>query len=375
MAVYNSTRSRERAERLVKLRDYLYVNASPTHAVKMAEILKYLENARYKATIKTVYSDLNTLKYFFGVETKYDGRQRGYLLLNPPFEPYELRSIVNSIQAFKFITQQEADRLTEKIIKLADKDTRPSLKRSTYVPNRVRSINEDAMRGLDTIYEAIAQDRKISFKYVDYTKSKKDEREIFIVSPYEVAWEDDTFTVFALRKTPAEISFVEYPGDLEMSEIEEIEAMEPREYERYVEEMGYLKFEILPNEYMYEHFFLDIRYMEQIKILTDKREGKDNAKRRLNIERQRREQIRLNSSPKTKLKVSNNHLVDIFLAFGNDATVSPIDDKFSVVSIHQEATPELYMWTREFWPNMEIIFPEDAEDKIREYFADLSEIE
>lgn len=374
MAVYNN-RSQEKAERLVKLRDYLYVNASPIHAVKIADILAYLANEGHEVEIKTVYSDLNTLKYFFGVETKYDGRQRGYLLLNPLFDSYELRMIVNSIQAFKFITQQEADRLTEKIMRLADKYTRPSLKRSIYVPNRVRSINKEAMRGLDTIYEAIAQDRRISFKFYEYTKSTKNECEIFIVSPYEVAWEDDTFTIYALRKTLAKRAVVEYPWDMDSSEIEEIEAMEDDEYYSYVEEMGYLRLEKIPNEYWYEEFFLDIRYMGQIKILTDKREGRDVAKKKLSDEHQRREQRELDSFSKTKLKVSNNHLEDIFLAFGNDATISPIDNEFSIVTIHQEATPELYMWTREFIPNMKIIFPEDAEDNIRKFFAALSDDE
>lgn len=374
MAVYRN-RSQEKAERLIKLRDYLYANASPTHAVKMADILAFLASERYEVEIKTVYSDLKTLEVHFGLDIQYDGKQRGYLLKNPPFEPYELRSIVNSIQAAKFITQQEADRLTRKVMRLADKYTRPSLNRCTYVPNRVRSINKEAMRGLDTIYEAIAQDRRISFKFYEYTKSIKDKREIFIVSPYEVAWENDTFSVYALRKIPAVRRVVEYPGYMDISEIEEIEAMAEYEYDSYVEEMGYARMEVIPDEYMYEHFFLDIRHIGQIKILRDKREGNDVAKKHLIDERQRREQREINSFSKTKLKVSNNQLDDILLAFGNDATISSIDNEFSVVTIHQEATPELYMWTREFIPNMKIIFPENAEDNIRTYFAALSEDE
>ena len=78
-AYYN--RSQEKAERLVKLRDYLYANASPTHAVKMAEILEYLNSGEgYDAEIKTVYSDLHTLRDFFGLDIEYIGRKRGYIL-------------------------------------------------------------------------------------------------------------------------------------------------------------------------------------------------------------------------------------------------------------------------------------------------------
>ena len=369
MAVY-CNRSQEKAERLIKLRDYLYANASPTHAVKMADILAYLASERYEVEIKTVYSDLKTLEIHFGLDIQYDGRQRGYLLLNPPFEPYELRSIVNSIQAAKFITQQEADSLTQKIMRLADGDTRPSLNRRTYVPNRVRAVNTEAMRGLDIIYEAIAQDRKISFKRFEYNKSKPDRREIFTVSPYSVIWEDDTFYVYALQKKQEERIVVEYPPDMEKSDITQIEAMEEDEYWDYIEEMGYERREVIPDKYTYMGLNLDIRHMEQIKILTDKREGKDFAKKRL--EGGKQATALQTFSEKTKLKVSNEYLTDIIDKFGNDATISPIDDEFSVVTINEEPTPKLYMWTREFFPFMEIVFPEGVEDRMRSYFAALS---
>lgn len=167
MAVYQN-RSREIAERLIKLRDYLRTNATPTHPAKAKDILEYLGNVTPPIKIKTLYSDIHTLQNFFNVELVYDEHQKGYILTNPDFEPYELRLIVNSIQAAKFITQKEADKLTSKIMGLADEYTRPSLKRQTYIPNRVRTINEEAMKGLDTIYEAIAMDRKIRFKFVHY---------------------------------------------------------------------------------------------------------------------------------------------------------------------------------------------------------------
>lgn len=369
MAVY-SNRSQEKAERLVKLRDYLYANASPTHAVKIADILAYLESERYEVEIKTVYSDLKTLEIHFGLDIQYDGRQRGYLLLNPPFEPYELRSIVNSIQAAKFITQQEADSLTQKIMRLADKYTRPSLNRRTYVPNRVRAVNTEAMRGLDIVYEAIAQDRKISYKRFEYNKSKTDRREIFTVSPYSVIWEDDTFYVYALQKKQEERIVVEYPPDIEKSDIMQIEAMEDDEYWDNIEERGYERREVIPDTYTYMGLNLDIRHMEQIKILTDRREGKDFAQKHL--EDGKRTTALQMSCEKTKLKVSNEYLTEIIDKFGSDATISPIDDKFSVVTINEAPTPELYMWTREFYPFMEITFPEGTEDRMRAYFAVLS---
>ena len=237
-------RAQALAERLVKLRDYLCINATPAHAVKAVDILEYLKSVGHEVKIKTVYRDIETLRNFFRLEIDYDGRQRGYFLRNPPFEPHELRSIVNSIQAAQFITQQEADSLTQKIMKLADEYTRPSLNRQTYIPNRVRAVNEEAMKGLDTIYEAIAQDKKISFMYI-----------------------------------PSET---------------------------------------------------------------------------------------------TKLRVDKDYISDIISKFGNEVFVSPDGNTSFIATIHEEATPELYMWTQKFCPPIEIIYPENAEAEMKEYFLSLA---
>lgn len=370
-AYYN--RSQEKAERLVKLRDYLYANASPTHAVKIAEILEYLASERYEVEIKTVYLDIKTLKYFFDVETKYDGRQRGYLLLNPPFDPYELRSIVNSIQAAQFITQQEADRLTQKVMKLADKYTRPSLNRQTYVPNRVRTINEETMKGLDTVYEAIAQDKKISFKYFEYTlpgqsRPKKyrklDSSVVITASPYSVIWMHNKFWIYVIAKIP---KIVWFKLGLEYSV----------EYGEYVDDNGEIMYDVddiefwceemdESGQYVYEFERIDLELMERIEISDEKREGKAIAQKWLDTE---------NASipvETIKLRVYKEYVSDIIAKFGNEVFMSPDGNTSFIATIHEDVTPELYMWTQKFFPPIEIIYPENAEAEMKEYFLSLA---
>lgn len=332
MAVYIN-RSQAIAERLVKLRDYLYANASPTHAVKIGDMLTYLANEGYEVEIKTVYSDLKTLEVHFGLDLHYDGRQRGYLLNNPPFAPYELREIVNSVQAAKFITQKEADRLTAKIMRLADNYTRPLLNRKTFVRNRVRNSNEEAMRGLDTIYEAMAQDRKISYKYFHYSRDMQrtkryadiDGSKIIIASPYGVSWNGEHFTILATRVTSK-----------------------------------------CTRAYM-----LQLDNMEQVKILEEKREGKARIQHMLddgfqNVDHPAR------ALCQTKLKVPNSCFEDIIEKFGLDVTIIPLDEKFFAVTVDHSPTPEFYLWTLKFHPRIEILAPEDAETKLKAYFADVS---
>lgn len=332
MAIYHINRAQSIAERLLKLRDYLYINASPTHAVKASDILTYLANEGHEVEIKTVYSDLKTLEIHFGLDLHYDGRQRGYLLNNPPFAPYELREIVNSVQAAKFITQEEADRLTAKIMGLADKYTRQSLNRKTFVHNRVRSFNDAAMQGLDTIYEAIAEDRKISYKYFHQTmngnQAKKyatvDGSKIIVTSPYGVSWNGEHFTILAVRQRTGKDNL----------------------------------------------YFLRLDRMEQVKILAERREGWETAKKLINAGFSGVPKNR--SYMQTKLKVATNFIPSAIEKFGNDIVAIPIDAKFSAVTINAAPTPEIYLWMRKFHPCIEILFPEDAEQKLRNYFSEIA---
>lgn len=328
MAVYIN-RSQAIAERLVKLRDYLYANASPTHAVKIRDMLTYLANEGHEVEIKTVYSDLKTLEIHFGLDLHYDGRQRGYLLNNPPFAPYELREIVNSVQAAKFITQKEADRLTTKIMGLADRYTRQTLNRKTFVHNRVRDMNEDAMQGLDTIYDAIAQDRKISFKFFHYTINKDAPKKYISIgnskiitgSPYSVYWNGEKFTIMIIKERNGEL---------------------------------------LPH-----HFPLE--YLEQVKILPDRREGQDIAESRL-----KRSTATGKKRYKAKLKSSNRNITGLIDKFGKDIQIIPVDDNFFIAAVEEPITPELYLWLKECMPPIEVIYPEDTENEMRNFFSKIS---
>ena len=204
-------RSRKIVERLILLYNYLYENASPDNAVKSADMLTYLASKGHKVEIKTLYSDLKTLKKCSGLNFEYDGKQKGYILHNScglPFSSYDLRLIVNSIQAAQFITQKKANSLTEEIIDLANYYSRPSRNRQTYVPNRVRTNDDKLMWNLDTIYEAIAQERKISYEYFHYTNDRHNPKRYVEIegcnnitaNPVGIVWTGNSYILFSSIK-------------------------------------------------------------------------------------------------------------------------------------------------------------------------------
>ena len=112
--------------------------------------------------------------------------------------------------------------------------------------------------------------------------------------------------------------------------------------------------------------------MEQIKILPDKRDGKDSDKILLNY-RLSTEGKASSHDHQIKLKVSNTHIWDVIEKFGADVEMLPLDNNYSIATANVSITPSLYLWTLQFRPRIEIIFPENAEKQIREYFAEIAE--
>lgn len=126
--------------RLMLLRDYFNTHASKTTAVKRKDLENYLYENGFPAERKTFYSDLLLLETYFNMEIRYDPGKRGYVLENPPFEPYEIRLLVDSVYASKFITRQKAREIAGKIKQLTDPQTQKTLDRQIYVLDCARGI-------------------------------------------------------------------------------------------------------------------------------------------------------------------------------------------------------------------------------------------
>ena len=47
------------------------------------------------------------------------------------------------------------------------------LRRQVFVANRIKTMNESIYYNVDEIHTGIAQDRKIRFRYFDYTVAKE----------------------------------------------------------------------------------------------------------------------------------------------------------------------------------------------------------
>ena len=292
----------------------------------------------------TLYSDMKKLRDgIWGVEWKYIDNEvkaidnvghisGGYRVYNPTFEPYELRYIADSIQASKFLTQAEAQKLTKKLSALSSKNSQKNINTHAVVVDRVRSMNDSVIKDADKIYEAISTNRKIAFKVFHYERDgkKKYSRggKPYIVSPYSTLWHNGYYYLYA---------YVDGENRFRPFRIDRMEGITKPLLEARVGK---------------EKFDANNLKHKEVKVFAIK-QGKD-----------------------ATVKICfNNGLVDAVRdEFGKDVMMIPQDDKTFTVSVNVKLTMEFYAWLFNFGRGAKILAPAEVANKMLGYAENIAKM-
>lgn len=181
---------------------YLLQNSDEEHPVTVNQIIAYLESLGVSAERKSIYSDLEALQVFGLDIVRVDsGRLSGYYVAGRVFELPELKLLVDSVQASKFITHKKTAALIKKIGSLTSLHQAQLLNRQVFVNNRLKAGNEAIYYNVDEIYNAITGNRKIRFLYFEYDVRKEKRYrhggEFYVVSPFAMTWDDENYYMVA----------------------------------------------------------------------------------------------------------------------------------------------------------------------------------
>lgn len=172
------------------------------HGLTVQEIIGALEEEGICAERKSVYDDIETLCDLGMdiVKIREKGRTE-YRLVSREFELAELKLLVDSVQASKFITPKKSDELISKLSSLASERESRQLARQVYVSGRVKTMNESIYYSVDKIHAAIRDNRKISFLYCDRNEKKekvyRHGGRTYVISPFVLTWSDENYYLIA----------------------------------------------------------------------------------------------------------------------------------------------------------------------------------
>ncbi len=188
--------------KLLYLLKILTEQSDEEHCLSAQALIDALADYEIRAERKSIYDDIAQL-IDFGcdivlVKAKTGG---GYYLAGRDFELAELKLLVETVQASRFLTVNKSRELISKIEKLASKAQAGQLQRQVYVANRVKAANESIYYVVDDIHRAIQNNRQISFQYLEWNLDRelvpRRNGKPYQVSPWALTCKDENYYMIA----------------------------------------------------------------------------------------------------------------------------------------------------------------------------------
>ncbi|MDE5938871.1 MAG: WYL domain-containing protein [Lachnospiraceae bacterium] len=195
-------RSTKQKQKLLYLLKILTEQSDEEHCMSTQALIDALAAYDVKAERKSIYDDIAQL-IDFGydivlVKSKTGG---GYYLAGRDFELAELKLLVETVQASRFLTASKSRELISKIEKLASKADAGQLQRQVYVANRIKTANESIYYVVDDIHRAIQGNRQISFQYLEWNLKKelvpRRDGKPYQASPWALTCKDEYYYLIA----------------------------------------------------------------------------------------------------------------------------------------------------------------------------------
>lgn len=304
----------------VYLQQLFLEKTDKNHFIRMPEILSFLEAKGIYADRRTIYSAislLNTADFeIIGVQEK-----GGYKYHHPnrTFNTNELKFLIDSVAASKFLTERKSRELIEKIKSLGCIYNRESLNRNVLLGNRIKSMNDKVLKNLDIIYAAIGGNNKLIFEYVKWTPERKlvsmRKGQTYSASPFAVTLNDDNYYLIAYDDKYHNI----------------------------------------------RHYRID--KMQAINISPAAREGREYYKQ-FNIAEYKQKTFGMFSGKEESVKLQcNNSIAGVIIdRFGGNAAIRPDFDnpKVFIARVTVNISPQFYAWLFALGTDVKILSPESV---------------
>lgn len=187
--------------RTLQIMKILLEKTDEKYTMSAADIDRALGDYGMSADRKTVYNDIETLREFGLDVLQAKGTNGGYYIGSRRFELPELKLLVDSVQASKFISRKKSEELIRKLESLASEHNARQLRRNVFIYNRPKTGNETIYYNVDQIHTAILENRQIQYQYAEWTVKKelrpKKNGAVYTVSPWSLTWDDANYYLIA----------------------------------------------------------------------------------------------------------------------------------------------------------------------------------
>lgn len=317
--------------KLLYLMKILLQKTDETHGITMPEIISELRAYGILAERKGLYRDIECLKtYGMEIIGYQEEHTYYYKVVDRQFELAELKLLVDSVQSAKFITTKKSRELIEKITGLASQYEATQLNRQVYMAERIKTKNEGIYYNVDVIYNAIAENVKITFQYFQWNVKKQMELRhdgaLYQVSPWALSWDDENYYLIAYDEKEEKI----------------------------------------------KHFRVD--KMLHIEMAEEKREGRLVFKE-FDIAVYARKMFGMFDGEEEMVKIlCNNNLAGVMIdRFGKDISLIPVDKDHFSVTVRVAVSRQFLSWVMALGEGAKIIGPDAVVKQVQSEVKRLAE--
>ena len=311
---------------LLMMRELL-LKTDEEHTLNASDLIRILKEYGYEADRRTIYSNVEILQDF-GLDLLKKEDAPGYYIASREFELPELKLLVDAVQSSKFISEKKSGELISKLMQLTSEAKAGQLNRSVFIRNRQKTGNEKVYYSVDTLHEAMNEDRQITFRYGEWTPARKlrakRNGEIYTVSPWSLTWDDENYYLIAFDEKDSRI----------------------------------------------KHFRVD--KMMDVGIKDSPRGGRD-AFKDFDLPAFMRKTFGMFGGKDAEVRLRcENHLAGVIIdRFGSDLRLIPDGDSHFMIKIPVSVSPQFYGWLAGLGTGIEIAAPETVREAYLSYIREI----
>ena len=312
--------------------DILEEYSDANHRLTQQEIIRLLKaNYDMECDRRSVRNNILYLNELLGDVIDMED---GYYLAEREFEDAELRMLIDSVLFSKNLTQKQAKDLIEKLRAKGNKYFPAKVTHISNLPEMHHADNKQLMYALDTVNDAIAEKKKISFVYntygTDFRLHPRRDGMRYVVNPYQMVANNGKFYLIGNYDKYDNVSH--YRLD-KMTDVQILdEKVKPQK------EIRDFKNGFSLPKHMAEHIYMFSGESERVKLLA----------------------------PATMM----DELIDWL---GKDFTVRKTDDEDEIEITLNCNVDSMFYWALQYGPYVEILEPIDLRNRIAKAVRDMAD--
>lgn len=181
---------------------YLWEHTDEEHPVTLAQIQIHLFEQGIEAIPKTIDGDITALQDLGFDIIRNRSTQNQYFFASRHFYSFELKMIIDAVQAAKFIPREQTEGLVERIAQLANKTQSEDLRRNLFV-SKLKDNDKNTLTMADWLNTAINKNKQVTFQYYGYDREGKKSLRFdgyrYKFSLYALVWNMDSYFVIGCR--------------------------------------------------------------------------------------------------------------------------------------------------------------------------------